>query len=75
MVSQNNEIIRSILTDNLEQAGKFLAQSRYPELEELANLLDKTPRNRVPLARWNSPLPKFITTSVCLLYTSDAADE
>ena len=64
MVSQNNEIIRSILTDNLEQAGKFLAQARYPELEELANLLDKTPRNRVPLARWNSPLPKFITTSV-----------
>ena len=64
MVSQNNEIIPCILTDNLEQAGKLLTQSTHPELEELANLLDKTPRSRVPLAGWSSPLPKFITTSV-----------
>ena len=58
------KIIRCILSDNLEQAGKLLAQSEHPELEELANLLDKTPQNRTPLAGWNSPLPKFITTSV-----------
>lgn len=64
MISQNNEIIPCILTDNLEQAGKLLTQSTHPELEELANLLDKTPRSRVPLAGWSSPLPKFITTSV-----------
>lgn len=64
MEQLKKEIIRCILTDNLEQAGKFLAQSKHSELEELANLLEKTPQNRVPLVGWNSPLPKFITTSV-----------
>ena len=58
------EIIRFILTDNLEQADKLIARSPHPDLENLANLLDKTPRNRVPLEGWDSPLPKFITTSV-----------
>jgi len=58
------EIIRFILTDNLEQAAKLLAKPTHPELKELANLLDQTPRNRVALAEWKSPLPKFITTSV-----------
>ena len=58
------EIIRSILVDNLEQAGELIAQSPHPDLVELANLLDNTHQKRVPLAGWNSPLPKFITTSV-----------
>lgn len=55
-------LLRCILTDNLEQADKLIVQSL--QLEQLAILLDKTPRNRVPLVGWNSPLPKFITTSV-----------
>lgn len=58
------EVIRFILTDNLEEASKLLAQSPHPDLAELAKLLDQIPKNRVPLAEWGSPLPKFITTSV-----------
>lgn len=64
METLKKEIIRSILTDDLEQAGKLLAQFPNRGLEELTKLLDKTPRERVPFAGWCSPLPKFITTSV-----------
>ena len=64
MSSRRNEIIRCILTDNLEQADQLITQSPQKDLKELANLLSKTLRNRAPLSGYVSPLPKFISTSV-----------
>jgi MoaA/NifB/PqqE/SkfB family radical SAM enzyme len=58
------EIISCILTDNLEQASKLLAKSNHSDLIELSNLLKLTPRSHIPLKEWDSPFPKFITTSV-----------
>ena len=64
MSSRRNEIIRCILTDNLEQADQLITQSPQKDLKELENLLSKTLRNRAPLSGCVSPLPKFISTSV-----------
>lgn len=64
MEQLKKKVIRFILTDNLEKASRLIAQSPHPDLTELAELLGKSPGNRVPLAEWDSPLPKFITTSV-----------
>ncbi|MBT4556037.1 MAG: hypothetical protein HOC42_00720, partial [Nitrospina sp.] len=64
MEQLKKEIIHFILNDNLEQADKLLAQSAPSELNDLAKLLNKTPRQSHPLSEWKSPLPKFITTSV-----------
>ncbi len=64
MATQKNKIIRCILTDNLEQAKRLIAQAPASGLEELSKLLNQTPRNRVPLEGWKSLPPRFITTSV-----------
>ena len=64
MEQLKKEIIRFILTDNLEQASNLFSQHNNPELKDLAKLLDKIPSQSLPLAEWKSPLPKFITTSV-----------
>ena len=54
MEQLKKEIIRFILTDNLEQASNLFSQHNNPELKDLAKLLDKIPSQSLPLAEWKS---------------------